>query len=80
MTIIFNWFYLKSRGSVIPVMLLHAGTNVIGNFIPIPGVVLGGFGTEMFLRGSVYWVMAIVIVILTRGRVGADSNSTRLGD
>ena len=80
MTVIFNWFCLKSRGSVIPVMLLHAGTNVIGNFIPIPGVVLGGFGTEMFLRGSVYWVMAIVIVILTRGRVGADSNSTRPGD
>ena len=80
MTIIFNWFYLKSRGSVIPVMLLHAGTNVIGNFIPIPGVVLGGFGTEMFLRGSVYWVMAIVIVILTKGRLGADSNNTQLGD
>ena len=80
MTIIFNWFYLKSRGSVIPVMLLHAGTNVIGNFIPIPMVILDGFGTEMFLRGSVYWVMAIVIVILTKGRLGADSNNTQLGD
>ena len=80
MTIIFNWFYLKSRRSVIPVMLLHSGTNVIGNFIPIPMVVLGGFGTEMFLRGSVYWVMAIVIVILTKGRLGADPNNTQIED
>ena len=80
LTVVFNWFYLKSRRSVIPVMLLHSGTNVIGNFIPIPMVVLGGFGTEIFLRGLVYWVMAIVIVILTKGRLGADSNPTQLGD
>jgi membrane protease YdiL (CAAX protease family) len=80
LTVIYNWFYLKSRGSVIPVMLLHAGTNMIGNFIPIPMVVLGGLGTEVFLRGLVYWVMAIVIVILTKGRLGADSNNTQLGD
>ena len=72
--------YLKSRGSVIPVMLLHAGTNAIGNFVPTPLVVHGGFGTEMVLRGSVYWVMAIVIVILTKGRLGADSNNIELGD
>ncbi len=80
MTIIFNWFCLKSRRGVIPVMLLHAGTNAIGNYIPIPMAVLGGFGTEMFLRGSVYWVMAIVIVILTKGRLGADSSNTQLGN
>ena len=80
MTVIFNWFYLKSRGSVIPVMLLHAGTNAIGNYIPIPMVVLGGLGTEMFLRGLVYWAMAIVLVILTKGRLGADFYTTKLED
>ena len=61
-------------------MLLHAGTNAIGNYIPIRMAALGGFGTEMFLRGSVYWAMAIAIVILTKGRLGADSNNARLGD
>jgi len=80
LTVIFNWFYLKSRGSVIPVMLLHAGTNAIGNYIPTPMVVLGGYGTEMFLRGSVYWVMAIVLVIMSRGRLGVDSTNIRVGD
>jgi hypothetical protein len=43
-------------------------------------VVLGGLGTSTVLRGMVYWVMAIVIVILTKGRLGADSNNTQLGD
>ena len=80
LTVILNWFYLKSRGSVIPVMLLHAGVNTIGNYVPTPIVVLGGFGIEIFLRGLVYWVMAIVIVIWTKGRLGADSNNPQLGD
>jgi len=73
MTAVFNWFYLRSRGSVIPVMLLHAGTNAIGNYIPTSMVAIAGYGTDMLLRGSVYWVLAIVLVILTRGRLGADS-------
>jgi membrane protease YdiL (CAAX protease family) len=80
LTVVFNWFYLKSHKSVIPVMLLHAGTNVIDNSVPTPMVVLGGLGTWTVLRGMVYWVMVIVIVILTKGRLGADSNNTQLGD
>jgi membrane protease YdiL (CAAX protease family) len=73
LTFIFNWFYLKSRSRVIPVMLFHAGTNVIGDFFPTPAVVLGGLGTGFVLRGIVYWAIAIVLIILTRGRLGYDS-------
>jgi len=79
LTIVLNWFYLKSRKSVIPVMLLHASTNVISNFVPTPTVILSGLGTYFVVRGLVYWAMAIVIVIFTRGRLGADSNDTHLG-
>jgi membrane protease YdiL (CAAX protease family) len=79
LTVVFNWFYLKSRGSVIPVMLLHAGVNGIGNYLPTPMVVLDGLGTELFLKGSVYWVMAIVLIIMTRGRLGVDSNHAQSG-
>ena len=75
LTIILNWFYLYSRRSVIPVMLLHASTNVIENFIPTPIVVLGGFGTWTVLRGMVYWLMAIVIVIFTKGKLGSNSRN-----
>ncbi len=80
LTFVINWLYLKSCGSVIPVMLLHAGTNVIGNFIPTPDVVLNGIGTSTVLRGLVYWMMAIVIVILTKGRLGTDSSDNHLVD
>ena len=73
LTVVLNWFYLKSRKSVVPVMLLHASTNVIGNLIPTPMVVLGGLGTYMVLRGLVYWAMATVIVVLTKGRLGYQS-------
>jgi len=78
LTVILNWLYLKSRGSVIPVMLLHAGTNVIGSFLPTPEDVLDGLGTYMFLRGAVYWGMAIVLLIATRGRLGYESGPGRL--
>jgi len=78
LTIVLNWFYIKSRKSVIPVMLLHASTNVISNLVPTPTVVLGGLGTFTVLRGLVYWAMAIVIVILTKGRLGFESTDTNL--
>jgi membrane protease YdiL (CAAX protease family) len=72
LTFVLNWFYLKSRLNVIPVMLLHASTNVIGNIFPTPTDVLDGVGTYMVIRGIVYWAMAIVIIIATKGRLGHD--------
>ncbi|MBN2346739.1 MAG: CPBP family intramembrane metalloprotease [Candidatus Aminicenantes bacterium] len=75
LTVILNWIYLRSRGSVLPVMLLHAGVNVIGSFLPSPSDVLGGLGTFVALRGAVYWVLAIVILAATRGRLGHGASS-----
>jgi membrane protease YdiL (CAAX protease family) len=66
LTFLFNWFYLHSRGSIWPVMLFHSGTNVIGSFIPAPQPVLGGMVDFVILRGLVYWLMAAVLVIVTR--------------
>ncbi len=74
LTILLNWFYLISRGSVFPVMLLHAGTNVIMAFIPAPADVLGGLGTFMVLRGTVYWAIALVLLIATKGTLGWRSS------
>ena len=70
LTVILNWFYLTSRYNVIPVMLLHASTNVIDRFAPTPTDVLGGLGTFMVLRGTVYWAIAIVLIAATKGRLG----------
>ena len=63
LTYLFNWFYQKSQGSIWPVMLFHAGTNVIGSFIPTPLNVLGIEGDFMVLRGIVYWIMLAVLAI-----------------
>lgn len=65
LTFLFNWFYIKSRGSVWPIMLFHAGTNVIGSFIPTPMNVFGIPGDFMILRGIVYWIMAAVLFTMT---------------
>jgi membrane protease YdiL (CAAX protease family) len=64
LTFLFNWFYLKSRGSIWPVMLFHAGTNVIGSFFPTPQSVLGAWGDGTVLRGLVYWIMLAVLGLL----------------
>jgi membrane protease YdiL (CAAX protease family) len=70
LTIILNWFWFRSRGCVIPVMLAHAGTNVIGRYLPTPDTVLDGDGSFMVLRGIVYWVLALAIIVATRGTLG----------
>jgi hypothetical protein len=61
--------------SVIPVMLLHTGANVISAFIPTPVDVLGGLG-DMFLRGIVYWGITIVLLFVTRGTLGYAPKDT----
>jgi membrane protease YdiL (CAAX protease family) len=70
LTFLFNWFYLVSRKSIIPVMLFHASTNVLSSFIPTPDVVLNGIGTNIFIRSLAYWILAITLLIYTRGRLG----------
>ncbi|MBN1183181.1 MAG: CPBP family intramembrane metalloprotease [Bacteroidales bacterium] len=77
LTFIFNWFYIKSRYAVIPVMLMHAGVNTIGSFLPTPVDVLGGLGTYMFLRGAVYWIIAVILIIVTKGRLGYESPASK---
>jgi membrane protease YdiL (CAAX protease family) len=74
LTFIINWLYFKSNRCVIPAMLFHASTNVMGRYLPTPIDVLGGLGTFMVLRGSVYWIMALVLLIATRGRLGYEKD------
>lgn len=78
LTVILNWFWFRSRGCVIPVMLAHAGTNVIGRYIPTPDDVLDGAGTFMVLRGIVYWVLALTIIIVTKGTLGYQRQVSRV--
>jgi hypothetical protein len=40
--------------------------------------VLGGVGTFVFLRAVVYWGIAIVLLIVTKGRLGYDPTDANL--
>jgi membrane protease YdiL (CAAX protease family) len=72
LTFLLNWFYMKSKGSIFPVMLLHAATNVVGEFIPMPMELLGGTAIFMVLRGTVYWAIAVTLIVITKGRLGCE--------
>ena len=65
LTFLLNWFYQRSRGSIWPVMLFHAGTNVIGSFIPSPLNLSEIWSDFILLRGIVYWIMAAVLFAAT---------------
>ena len=65
LTYLLNWFYQKSRGSIWPVMLFHAGTNVIGSFIPAPSNLAEIWNDFITLRGVVYWIMAAILFAAT---------------
>jgi hypothetical protein len=54
-------------------MLLHAGTNVLGSFLPTTDLIIGGLDSFMILRGVVYWGMAVTILFTTRGRLGVGT-------
>jgi membrane protease YdiL (CAAX protease family) len=80
LTFLLNWCYLISSKSIWPVMLLHAGTNVLMEFFPLPMTLLGGWGDFMILRGLVVWLIAIAITIATRGRLGYAPRSFADGE
>jgi hypothetical protein len=46
---------------------------VLAAFILGDVYLLGGLGTYLYLRGILYWGIAIVLIIVTKGRLGSDS-------
>ena len=72
LSIIMTWLYLRSKGSVIPAMLLHQGTNHIGNYFRQTTDVLPGVDDWQILRGAVYWIVAVAVLVWTKGRLGGS--------
>jgi membrane protease YdiL (CAAX protease family) len=72
LSIIMTWLFLRPRGSVIPAMLFHGGTNVVGSYFPLMTDVVPGAPDFFVLRGSVYWAIAIALLVATRGRLGLE--------
>jgi membrane protease YdiL (CAAX protease family) len=76
LSVIANWLTFKSRRgaagqSALPAMLLHAGTNGYGALFVLEGAAIGSLGLGFTgIKTVVYWVMALVLIVATRGRLG----------
>lgn len=75
LSMILTWLYYKSRKSIIPVMLLHAGTNVVFRYFPMETKVFESVADEFTLiKTIVYLFLAIIIFVFTRGSLGYDGH------
>ena len=67
---IMSWLYLKSSGSVLPVMLFHQATNHVWNYFPMGTDVLPTTEDWLVMKTLVYRIAALIILITTRGQLG----------
>jgi len=73
LSIIANWLTFKARRSALPAMLLHAGTNGYGALFVLEGASLGAVSLGFTgLKTVVYWVVALALIVASRGRLGYD--------
>jgi membrane protease YdiL (CAAX protease family) len=71
LTIIANWLTFKAKQSAIPAMLLHAGTNGYGALFVMAPLSIGSLSLGFSgLKTVVYGLVALVLIIATRGRLG----------
>ena len=75
-TFIYTWVFNNTRGSVWMAMVLHASSNaasqLVGSLIPKDVVLTGWMKTleSGWLNVIVFTIVAIVLVVLTRGQLG----------
>jgi len=78
LTIIMTWVYCKSRGSAIPVMLMHTGGNIYGSMLTssliMETVLVDSPGLDFTILKTIYYtVVAVVLLFATKGRLGYSS-------
>jgi membrane protease YdiL (CAAX protease family) len=83
LSIILSYLYATSK-SIIPVMILHAATNIIFDFFPQDEVVLFTLSLDFdIIKNMVYWTGAIIILLRYRGnlpRISGDYSSADIGE
>ena len=75
LTIIMTWVYCNSRGSAIPVMLMHTGGNIYGSMLTsslvMETVLVDSPGLDFTILKTIYYtVVAVVLLIVTKGHLG----------
>ena len=85
LTIIMTWVYLKSRRSTIPVMLMHTGGNIYGSMLTssliMETVLVDSPGLDFTILKTIYYTaVAVVLLIVTKGRLGYSSEEEIISD
>ena len=71
LSMILTWLYYRSKRSIIPVMLLHAGTNVVFQYFPMQTKIFNSVEDEFtVIKTVVYSIFAIILLITTKGNLG----------
>jgi len=72
--VVITWVFNHTQGSLLSATLLHAALNAAIGLIPL-GILI--VPNDLFLQAKVYGPLAILLIILTRGRLGynADTNA-----
>lgn len=88
-TTIYTWVFNHTRQSVLIAMLIHASSNAastyLGTLLDQAGVVLpesGWLGTliaQGWLNVIAYGAVALLLITLTRGRLGYETSDAHLG-
>jgi membrane protease YdiL (CAAX protease family) len=79
LTIIMSWVFNHARGSVLITMLMHASFNTFANKIAaplFPAPILNEYGLLPVTIG--FTVTALVLIVVTRGRLGYGSSAVPL--
>jgi len=85
LTIIMTWVYCKSKGSTIPVMLMHTGGNIYGSMLTssllMETVFVDSPGLDFTILKTIYYtVVAVVLLIVTKGRLGYSGKDATTDD
>lgn len=73
LSMILTWLYYKSKKSIIPVMLLHAGTNVVFRYFPMETKVFDSVADEFtVIKTIVYCLFAIILLIISKRSLGYE--------
>lgn len=77
--VIYTWVFHRTGGSVLLVALMHAAGNSWGGLLYSSTFVADPPGRTGFyaVRVGVYVVVAVAVVVLTRGRLGLPGRQDR---
>lgn len=71
LAMILYWLTHRAGGSVIPAVLFHSATNLYSAHFQSEAIFTGTLSAQFTeIKTVVYWVMAVALLLATRGRLG----------